>query len=250
MPIKPPRISDGLRAKFHAIATEAAGLVPPDAFANYVIIDPTQPDPEGILPGIAIYTGQSGNVRGRIRSHLRHAVIPGSDQGRLYDRMAELIRAGTMPIFRILETHRNRAESLMAETVWAQRLLRSGAKLLNTWPEQSRLITGSSARRMQRVRLMFLSLTDAQSAGLSLRISCANGCYSMVASPADLALWFGDRITLQGVRKRSTRCPLCEGRNRFEVASASDPESDELDGEVHPPAMMPTAEFESRLFGR
>jgi len=250
MPIQPPQISDGLRAKFHDIATEAAALVPPGAFANYVIIDPTESDPDGILPGAAIYTGQSGNVRGRIRSHLRHAVVPGSEQGRLYDRMAELIRTGTMPIFRILETHRNRAESVMAETVWAQRLLRSGAKLLNTWPEQSRLITGSSSRRMQRVRLMLLSLTEAQAAGLSLRIACVKGCYSMVADPADLALWFGDRITLQGVRKRSARCPLCEGRNRFEVASDGNTGNQGLDAELSPPVMMPTAEFEFRLFGR
>lgn len=250
MPIKPPQISDGLRAKFHAIAVEAAALVPSGAYANYVIIDPTQPDPDGILPGAAIYTGQSGNVRGRIRSHLRHAVIPDSEPGRLYEWMGELIRAGAMPIFRILETHRNRAESVMAETVWAQRLLRSGAKLLNTWPEQSRLITGSSARRMQRVRLLFLSLPDAQAAGLHLQISCAMGCYSMTTDPMDLAVRFGDRITLQGVRKHARRCPVCDGRNRFALISATDQAASEVEIPVATPAMMPTAEFEFRLFGR
>lgn len=85
---------------------------------------------------------------------------------------------------------------------------------------------------------------------MSLRIACVKGCYSMVADPADLALWFGDRITLQGVRKRSARCPLCEGRNRFEVASDGASRSQQLEAELGPPAMMPTAEFEFRLFGR
>lgn len=61
---KPPLISDGLRAKFQAIATEAAELVPPAAYANYVIIDPTTADPERILPGTAIYVGQTSELGG------------------------------------------------------------------------------------------------------------------------------------------------------------------------------------------
>jgi hypothetical protein len=40
MPRKPPKISDGLRTKFKAVAHEAGELVPTAAYANYVIIRP------------------------------------------------------------------------------------------------------------------------------------------------------------------------------------------------------------------
>ena len=66
--------------------------------------------------------------------------------------MGQLIRIGALPIFRILEVHRTRADSIRAEAVWAQRLLRSGADLLNYFPEQSRILTTLSVGRMQRVR--------------------------------------------------------------------------------------------------
>ena len=148
---KPPQISDGMRAKFQAIATETAELVPPSAYANYVIIDPTTADPERILPGAAIYVGQTSELRSRIRSHLRQAIRPAPEHAQLYHYMARLISRGAWPVFRVLETHTNRVDCMLAETVWAQRLLRSGARLFNTWPEQSKLLTASSLRRMQRV---------------------------------------------------------------------------------------------------
>ena len=151
---KPPRISDGLRTKFQAIATETAELVPPSAYANYVIIDPTTADPERILPGAAIYVGQTSELRSRIRSHLRQAIRPAPEHAQLYHYMARLISRGAWPVFRVLETHTNRVDCMLAETVWAQRLLRSGARLFNTWPEQSRLLTASSLRRRVRAGCM------------------------------------------------------------------------------------------------
>ena len=95
---KPPQISDGLRAKFQAIATETAELVPPSAYANYVIIDPTTADPERILPGAAIYVGQTSELRSRIRSHLRQAIRPAPEHAQLYHYMARLISRGAWPL--------------------------------------------------------------------------------------------------------------------------------------------------------
>lgn len=218
---KPPRISDGLRAKFQEIATEAAELLPPSAYANYVIIDPTTADPERILPGAAIYVGQTSELPSRIRSHLRQAIRPAPEHAQLYHYMARLISNGTWPVFRVLETHTNRVDCMLAETVWAQRLLRSGARLFNTWPEQSRLLTKSSLRRMQRARLFLLSLLDAEAAGLNLEIACRAGCYTLTAAPKDLAVWFGHRITLKGVRERTLRCPECGGQNRYALVDAT-----------------------------
>lgn len=218
---KPPRISDGLRAKFQEIATEAAELLPPSAYANYVIIDPTTADSERILPGAAIYVGQTSELPSRIRAHLRQAIRPAPEHAQLYHYMARLISNGTWPVFRVLETHTNRVDCMLAETVWAQRLLRSGARLFNTWPEQSRLLTKSSLRRMQRARLFLLSLLDAEAAGLNLEIACRAGCYTLTAAPKDLVVWFGHRITLKGVRERTLRCPECGGQNRYALVDGT-----------------------------
>lgn len=220
---KPPRISDGLRAKFHEIANEAAELVPPSAYANYVIIDPTKADPERILPGAAIYVGQTSELGSRIRSHLRQAIRPAPEHAQLYHCMARMISRGTWPVFRVLETHTNRVNCMLAETVWAQRLLRSGARLFNTWPEQSRILTNSSLRRMQRARLFLLSLLDAEAAGINLEITCRAGCFTLTAAPKELAVWFSHRITLKGVRERTLRCPECGGQNRYVLVDGAHP---------------------------
>ena len=69
MPRKPPKISDGLRAKFKAVAHEAGELVPSAAYANYVIIDPTFSDRDELLPGVPIYIGQTARIVPRIQEH-------------------------------------------------------------------------------------------------------------------------------------------------------------------------------------
>ena len=106
MPRKPPKISDGFRAKFKAVAHEAGDLVPTAAYANYVIIDPTFSDRDEILPGVPIYIGQTAGIVPRIQEHLRYALAPPDASNALYRRMGQLIRIGALPIFRILEVHR------------------------------------------------------------------------------------------------------------------------------------------------
>ena len=249
MPRKPPKISDGLRAKFKAVAHEAGELVPTAAYANYVIIDPTFSDRDEILPGVPIYIGQTARIIPRIQEHLRHALAPAAASNALYRRMGQLIRIGALPIFRILEVHQTRADSIRAEAVWAQRLLRSGADLLNFLPEQSRILTASSVRRMQRVRLLTMSLHEANAAGLVLQIACRRGCFTRTMSPVDLIPWFGDRITLMGIRSKARECPVCGGVNRYAVADeAESPPFDGFEDVPEFPGGLPSAEFEFRLF--
>jgi len=249
MPRKPPKISDGLRAKFKAVAHEAGELVPAAAYANYVIIDPTFSDRDEVLPGVPIYIGQTARIVPRIQEHLRHALAPGAASNSLYRRMGQLIRMGALPIFRILEVHRTRADSIRAEAVWAQRLLRSGADLLNFLPEQSRILTASSVGRMQRVRLLTMSLKEAFDAGLALQIACRRGCFSRTISPVDLIPWFGERITLMGVRARAMQCPVCGGTNNYAVAEgAKSPLPAGREDIPEFPGEFPSAEFEFRLF--
>ena len=249
MPIKPPKTPDGLRAKFKAVAHEAGELVPTAAYANYVIIDPTFSDRDEILPGVPIYIGQTARIVPRIHEHLRHALAPSAASNALYRRMGQLIHIGALPIFRILEVHRARADSIRAEAVWAQRLLKSGADLLNNLPEQSRILTASSVGRMQRVRLLTMSLPEAYAAGLVLQIACRRGCFTRTISPVDLIPWFGDRITLMGIRTKARQCPVCGGINRYAVADEADsPAPDGFENVPEFPGELPSAEFEFRLF--
>lgn len=246
---KPRQISDGLRTKFKAVAREAGELVPASAYANYVIIDPTFSDRDEILPGVPIYIGQTARIVPRIQEHLRRALAPEAASNSLYRRMGQLIRIGALPIFRILEVHQTRADSIRAEAVWAQRLLRSDADLLNFLPEQSRILTASSVGRMQRVRLLTMSLPEAYAAGIALQIACRRGCFARNISPVDLIPWFGDRITLMGVRARTRQCPVCGGINRYGLADEAELQTlDRLEDIPAFPGELPSAEFEFRLF--
>ncbi|WP_156424730.1 hypothetical protein [Novosphingobium fuchskuhlense] len=214
---KPPFVSESLRAQFKAIVVDILTLVPKGAHVNYVVIDPTVPDPGGVFPGLPIYTGQSADVGQRILAHLRHAAVVPHDPGPLYERMATLIHSGTMPIFRILQVHRTRAQAIVAETTWAQRLLRSGARLLNIAPDQSRILTPASIRRMQRVGLFGLSLVDADVAGLGLRVSCRGGCTTLTIQPRALARRYREHLTLRSVRRRMSHCHVCGCPNGFRL---------------------------------
>jgi len=214
---KSPLFSDSLRAQFKAIVVDAVALVPKGSYVNYVIIDPTEPDPEAVFPGLPIYTGQSADIAHRIMAHLRHAAVVPPDPGQLYARMAALIHAGNMPIFRILQVHKTRAQCLVAETTWAQRLLRSKAQLLNVTPDQSRILTHSSIQRMQRVRLLALSPVEADEVGLGLQIKCRGGCLPFTVQPSSFVRQIGERMTLRGVRQRLKRCPACGETTGFRL---------------------------------
>jgi len=246
---KIPTISDGLRAKFQAVSHDAGELVPASAYEKYVIIDPTFSDRDEILQGVPIYIGQTARIVPRIQEHLRHALAPAAATNALYRRMGQLIRIGALPIFRILEVYQTRAGSIRAEAVWAQRLLRSGTDLLNFLPEQSRILTASSVGRMQRVRLLTMSLPEAYAAGLVLQIACLRGCFIRTISPVDLIPRFGDRITLMGIRAKARQCPVCGGINRYVVTDEADsPAPDWIENVPAFPGELPSAEFEFRLF--
>ena len=121
--------------------------------------------------------------------------------------------------------------------------------MLNYLPEQSRILTASSVGRMQRVRLLTMSLPEAYAAGLVLQIACRRGCFTRTISPLDLIPWFGDRITLMGIRTKARQCPVCGGINRYAVADEMDsPALDGFENVPEFPGELPSAEFEFRLF--
>jgi hypothetical protein len=127
---------------------------------------------------VPIYVGQTANIAKRFASHVRQALAPGNPPASVYACMAEIIAAGQMPIFRVLEVHQTRAGALLAETVWAQRLLRDGARLCNQWPEQAQRLPAQDVARRQQVRLRNLTLAEGAEAGVFLSVRCRKKCWS------------------------------------------------------------------------
>jgi hypothetical protein len=111
-----PLIPPTLHAQFLVMVDDATGLVPGNAYLNYMILDPTVPDPCGVLPGMPIYVGQTASIAQRIRLHMVCALGTSARPGSVYVRIADIIRAGSVPVFRVLEVHRNRVACMDAET--------------------------------------------------------------------------------------------------------------------------------------
>jgi len=123
--------------------------------------------------------------------------------------VAAIIVAGQLPIFRVLEVHQTRASALLAETVWAQRLLRGGARLCNQWPEQAKRLPDHDVARRQQVRLRNLTLNEGVEAGLFLSVRCWKRCWSANFAAADVIPRFGSAATFHTVRKVTRHCPRC-----------------------------------------
>jgi hypothetical protein len=211
-----------IRAQIENMALEVAELVPEAAYANYMILDPTRPDPTGILPGAPIYVGQSGCVARRIKAHMRRALMQSVRRGSLYERIVAIVRAGAMPIFRVLQLYPTRLESVRGETIWAQRLLRDGARLYNRWPEQSRLMAGKELARRQRRRLFDLSMAEASEAGAALQARCFRDGWHVAIGAEHLLPRFGKLVTFHAVRRTLRECPQCGGRLRHAIVLEAD----------------------------
>lgn len=67
---KPQFIPASLKTQFKAIGADVMALMPKGSHVNHVVIDPALPDPEGMFPGLPIYTGQSADMAQRILAHL------------------------------------------------------------------------------------------------------------------------------------------------------------------------------------
>jgi len=212
-----PLIPPTLHAQFSVLVEDATELLPGNDYLNYMILDPTVPDPGGVLPGMPIYVGQTASIAQRIRLHMVCALGAPARSGSVYARIADIIRAGSVPVFRVLEVHRNRVACMDAETVWAQRLLRSGAVLTNQWREQGTIVPDREVARMQKVRLLNLTLAEARDSGMALEAICRKRCSRRVMLPGDLIPEYRAITPLHTVRKRTRFCPKCGALNRHMV---------------------------------
>lgn len=117
------------------------------AYVIYLILDPTQADPLGQFEALPIYVGLSSNVGQRVENHYRRAALKKLDGHRVCGHMRELMRQDILAGFEVIDRYDKEIDAKIAETVYAQLLLRSGYRLYNLWPSQSRILT---AKRLDK----------------------------------------------------------------------------------------------------
>lgn len=127
--------------QIEAIATDAHKQALGAAYAVYVILDRTRPDPNGLFPGTPIYVGQTSRIHGRIVDHCQTALVNGGCEGSLKASLANLIESGNTPSVKVVQLCESKASSLFAETRWAQKLLAMGYQLKNRAQLQADLMT-------------------------------------------------------------------------------------------------------------
>ncbi|WP_438703795.1 GIY-YIG nuclease family protein [Tabrizicola sp.] len=107
-------------------------------YVVYAILDPVAQK--------FFYVGQTGNLRKRIRSHLRrsfkfcrHPPV----RRWLYD----VIHSDQTPTFAVFESCIDEPSSLLAETKWIDNLSREGHPLLNNWNIHKEIIRNNGISR-------------------------------------------------------------------------------------------------------
>lgn len=139
----PLHLRDGVRDVSERAQQQAEGA----AFAIYLILDPTQPDPLGQFEALPIYVGLSSNVGRRVEKHFRRAALKKLDGHLVCGRMRELMRQDVLAGFVVVDRYEDEIDAKIAETVFAQLLLHSGYRLYNLWPSQSKILP---ARRLDK----------------------------------------------------------------------------------------------------
>lgn len=91
---------------------------------TYLIRDPRRPDLRGSLSGWPMYVGQTDEFGRRVRNHLRKSEKLARKGNGVKYRLKELLHAGVVPNFEVLDRKPTRLQSLLSETNFA-RLCRS-----------------------------------------------------------------------------------------------------------------------------
>jgi len=102
----------------------ARQLEQPGIWITYLIRDPRRPDLRGNVSGWPVYVGQTDEFGKRVRNHLRKSEKLARQGKGVKARLKELLHAGVVPNFEVLDRQPTRLQSLLSETNYA-RLCRS-----------------------------------------------------------------------------------------------------------------------------
>ena len=98
---------------------------------TYLIRDPRRPDLRGNPAGWPVYVGQTDEFAKRVRNHLRKSEKLARKGVGIKYRLKELLQAGVVPNFEVLDRQRTRLQSLLSETNFARLCRARGYDIAN-----------------------------------------------------------------------------------------------------------------------
>lgn len=120
------------RIRIAKTAEETGGWV------TYLIRDPRRPDLKGNQAGWPVYVGQTDEFGRRVRNHLRKSEKAARRGTGIKQRMKELLHAGVVPNFEVLDRQPTRLQSLLSETNFARLCRTRGYDIANATTLQNR----------------------------------------------------------------------------------------------------------------
>jgi len=108
-----------------------AGEAEDGTWITYLMRDPRRPDLRGNPAGWPVYVGQTDEFGRRVRNHLRKSEkLARKGKGIKY-RLKELLHAGVVPNFEVLDRQPTRLRSLLSETNFARLCRSRGYEIAN-----------------------------------------------------------------------------------------------------------------------
>lgn len=103
---------------------------------TYLIRDPRRPDRRGNTAGTPIYVGQTKEFATRVRSRFDKCEKEATARDSIARRVADLLHAGHVARYEVLERAPSRLTSLISETNWARLCVGRGYDIANLLAEQ------------------------------------------------------------------------------------------------------------------
>jgi hypothetical protein len=189
---------------------------------TYLIRDPRYPDKRGNA-GTPIYVGQTNDFPGRVLSRFmkceKEAAAKGTDC--IERRIADLLHAGVVATYQVLEYQPTHLTSLISETNWARKCWNAGYELANRAELQNGGGPPIGRSDAPRSWLLKLSLAEAIADDIRVSISCG-ACNEVLPIPlADIPELEKPATAIGQLCKvwRSKDCTFCGtvGKRRVRV---------------------------------
>lgn len=141
---------------------------------TYLARDPRRLDLKGNR-GWPIYVGQSKEFGKRVRNHLRTSEKLARSHDSVRRRFKEILHAGHVPMFEVLDRQPTRLQSLLSETNFARLCRRRGYDIANLRSLQKQGDTPITRHDIPIDWLWEFSLAEAVADGIRIRLVC-NRC--------------------------------------------------------------------------
>lgn len=194
-----------------ARAAEADGL-----WITYLIRDPRRPDLRGNVAGWPVYVGQTDEFGKRVRNHLRKSEKLARKGKGIKFRIKELLHAGVVPSFEVLDRQPSRLASLLSETNFARLCRSRGYDIANQTTLQNVAGPPVTVADLPTKWFWRFTLTQAVEDGIRVELVCEH-CREALCLPLSAFEHLDHRPReLRDIREKrellEAECTFC-GRN-------------------------------------